>query len=379
MDPTVDVPEITTACWGILKKSPDSVMCASARMMVKRKGAAAAGRRRLHARCPTIRSSSWARPWRTVSARCRSIIRTARSSVSWAVPPAASRRRTSTSSFRLSMRAAPWLARLPRFRDSDLGLHIAVCDGGSTDDTVVIAQQAGATVVTASTAGRGRQLAAGADAGSAPWILFLHADTVLGPGWNAVVAQLHVSQDQCRQGRLLPPAVRYLRLPSARRVERLAAWRCRLLGLPYGDQGLLISRALLRIPRWLQAPAVDGGCRAGTPRRCEEPGPARRRGRSRRRRATSATAGSDDRLRNLCCLSLYFAGRVATSPSTVLQPMRRHLVIFARAPQAGRVKRRLGAEIGVLEAARFYQVAVGWADRATGAGSSLDGLAVHHA
>ena len=40
MDPTVDVPEITTACWGILKKSPDSVMCASARMVVKRKGAA---------------------------------------------------------------------------------------------------------------------------------------------------------------------------------------------------------------------------------------------------------------------------------------------------------------------------------------------------
>ena len=39
MDATVDVPEITTACWGILKKSPDSVMCASARMVIKRKGA----------------------------------------------------------------------------------------------------------------------------------------------------------------------------------------------------------------------------------------------------------------------------------------------------------------------------------------------------
>ncbi|MBI3517120.1 MAG: radical SAM protein [Proteobacteria bacterium] len=40
MDARVDVPEITTACWGILKKSPDSVMCASSRMVVKRKGAA---------------------------------------------------------------------------------------------------------------------------------------------------------------------------------------------------------------------------------------------------------------------------------------------------------------------------------------------------
>ena len=40
MDATVDVPEITTACWGILGKSPDSVMCATSRMVVKRKGAA---------------------------------------------------------------------------------------------------------------------------------------------------------------------------------------------------------------------------------------------------------------------------------------------------------------------------------------------------
>jgi uncharacterized Fe-S cluster-containing radical SAM superfamily protein len=40
MDATRDVPEITEACWGILHLSPDSVMCASSRMVVKRKGAA---------------------------------------------------------------------------------------------------------------------------------------------------------------------------------------------------------------------------------------------------------------------------------------------------------------------------------------------------
>ena len=39
MDETVEVPEITTACWGILNKSPSDVMCASSRMVVKRKGA----------------------------------------------------------------------------------------------------------------------------------------------------------------------------------------------------------------------------------------------------------------------------------------------------------------------------------------------------
>ena len=41
MDETVDVPEITTACWDILGKSPEEVMCASSRMVVKRKGAKA--------------------------------------------------------------------------------------------------------------------------------------------------------------------------------------------------------------------------------------------------------------------------------------------------------------------------------------------------
>lgn len=41
MDDSADVPEITEACWGILGKSPESVMCASSRMVVKRKGAAA--------------------------------------------------------------------------------------------------------------------------------------------------------------------------------------------------------------------------------------------------------------------------------------------------------------------------------------------------
>ena len=39
MDSTKDVPEITTACWGILGVSPDAMMCASSRMVVKRRGA----------------------------------------------------------------------------------------------------------------------------------------------------------------------------------------------------------------------------------------------------------------------------------------------------------------------------------------------------
>jgi uncharacterized Fe-S cluster-containing radical SAM superfamily protein len=39
MDARVDVPEITPACWGILGVDPKGLMCASSRMIVKRKGA----------------------------------------------------------------------------------------------------------------------------------------------------------------------------------------------------------------------------------------------------------------------------------------------------------------------------------------------------
>jgi len=38
MDEQVDVPEITVACWGILDVSPNSMMCANSRMVVRRKG-----------------------------------------------------------------------------------------------------------------------------------------------------------------------------------------------------------------------------------------------------------------------------------------------------------------------------------------------------
>jgi hypothetical protein len=40
MDSTADTPEISEACWDIVGVSPSSIMCASSRMVVKRKGAA---------------------------------------------------------------------------------------------------------------------------------------------------------------------------------------------------------------------------------------------------------------------------------------------------------------------------------------------------
>ena len=42
MEGQADPPEITTACWGILDKDPADIMCASQRMVVRRKGASSA-------------------------------------------------------------------------------------------------------------------------------------------------------------------------------------------------------------------------------------------------------------------------------------------------------------------------------------------------
>ena len=89
--------------------------------------------------------------------------------------------------------------------------------------------------------GRGPQLAAGADAARGDWLLFLHADTVLAPGWGGAV----LTHIQTR-----PEMAGYFALrfdadgPMAGFVAGWANLRAGLLGLPYGDQGLLISRNL---------------------------------------------------------------------------------------------------------------------------------------
>ena len=90
--------------------------------------------------------------------------------------------------------------------------------------------------------GRGSQLASGIAAATGPWILLLHADTILSPGWRAMAAE-HMASGADRAGYF------GFRLDStdrrARLLERLVAWRCRVFALPYGDQGLLIHRHLL--------------------------------------------------------------------------------------------------------------------------------------
>jgi rSAM/selenodomain-associated transferase 2 len=134
------------------------------------------------------------------------------------------------------------LAALAEGRARSLVREVLVIDGGSRDATPRLAEAGGARVVE-SARGRGNQLVAGAAAARGEWLLFIHADTRLGPGWaDAVDAFIARPENARRAG--------YLRYrlddaaAAARRLEALVAWRCRLLALPYGDQGLLIARRL---------------------------------------------------------------------------------------------------------------------------------------
>ena len=118
-------------------------------------------------------------------------------------------------------------------------------DGGSTDGTCAIADAAGTRLIR-SKLGRGTQLRAGAATARGDWLLFLHADTVLEPGW---AEEAEAFMERVAKGRRTQAAAAFRfaldddgTLP--RMLESLVALRCFLFALPYGDQGLLISRRL---------------------------------------------------------------------------------------------------------------------------------------
>ena len=118
--------------------------------------------------------------------------------------------------------------------------ELIITDGGSEDATLRIADAAGAEIVTGP-ASRGGQLRRGADMARGDWLLFLHADSVLPSGWPDLVMV------QMAQG---GPAAFGLRFDGgglgASLVAGWANLRTRLFSLPYGDQGLLVSRKAYR-------------------------------------------------------------------------------------------------------------------------------------
>jgi rSAM/selenodomain-associated transferase 2 len=183
--------------------------------------------------------------------------------------------------------------------------EIIIADGGSRDATGSIAQAAGARLIAASR-GRGAQLAAGAAAASGDWLFFLHADTWPEPGWADEVARFIGDPEHRKRAGYLSYRLDDAS-PAARRLERIVAWRSRMLGLPYGDQGLVIARDFYRALGGFPPLAL-----------MEDVALARRIGRRRlvALKAGAITSAARYRregylwrpLRNLGCLTLYFLG-----------------------------------------------------------------------
>jgi rSAM/selenodomain-associated transferase 2 len=188
---------------------------------------------------------------------------------------------------------------------SGLIREVIVSDGGSNDGTVAIAEAAGALVV-AAPRGRGPQLIAGATVARGDWLLFLHADCRPAPGWEPAVTAFMEGPGAVERGGYFGFALDDDR-PAARRLERIVAWRCRTLGLPYGDQGLLIARNFYdAVGGFAPLPLmedVDLARRLGHRRLV--PIPAKMITSARRYRREGYWRRP---LRNTLCLSLYFAG-----------------------------------------------------------------------
>lgn len=114
--------------------------------------------------------------------------------------------------------------------------ELVITDGGSEDATVRIAVEAGAVVIEGQPS-RGGQLGRGAGAAAGEWLLFLHSDSVLPAGWSA-----------CVRAQMPTGCPAYFKLRFDQRgfaPGAVALWanlRSRVFRLPYGDQGLLISR-----------------------------------------------------------------------------------------------------------------------------------------
>jgi rSAM/selenodomain-associated transferase 2 len=139
--------------------------------------------------------------------------------------------------------ALPLARLLPQLTTARLDLDVIVSDGGSQDDSVEIAARHQARITQAE-GGRGPQLRTGQDLAFGDWLFFLHADSTLPRGWDAYILAFitdpaHRDQAAYFQFQLDSDSA------SARRLERMVAWRCRTFGLPYGDQGLLISKEFL--------------------------------------------------------------------------------------------------------------------------------------
>ncbi|MBM3819564.1 MAG: glycosyltransferase [Acidimicrobiia bacterium] len=123
--------------------------------------------------------------------------------------------------------------------DSDV--DILVVDGGADPSLEDAARAHPCARYLRARPGRAAQMNAGAEVATGEWLLFLHADSELPPGWTGAVAALRTPIIGGWFQFALDDAAW-----QARAIERMVGWRVRWLRLPYGDQGLIVRRDAFR-------------------------------------------------------------------------------------------------------------------------------------
>lgn len=129
-----------------------------------------------------------------------------------------------------------------------------IADGGSTDQTKVIAMQAVSHFMKCDR-GRGGQMTAGAAAASGEILLFLHADTVLPDNWDFLI------RSALNNPKVALGAFRFQvkeRLRGIGWVEWGTNIRSKFFRMPYGDQGLFLRREMFeKIGGFAEQPILE--------------------------------------------------------------------------------------------------------------------------
>jgi rSAM/selenodomain-associated transferase 2 len=118
-------------------------------------------------------------------------------------------------------------------------IEIIIVDGGSTDETIAIANELGINKIFVAK-GRANQMNIGAKSARGEILLFLHADTKLPPAFDRSIVEV-------MSGKYSIPIAGAFNLQidspklSLRVVEWLVKWRSRLFQMPYGDQAIFMT------------------------------------------------------------------------------------------------------------------------------------------